>query len=429
MVHTRSEKLYEQACRLLPGGVNSPVRAFGAVGGTPVFVERAKGSHYWDVDGNEYIDYVCSWGPLILGHAHDAVVKAVQEAAAAGTSFGAPTRREIEMAELIIQAFPSIELVRMVNSGTEAVMSALRVARGYTGRRKVLKFIGCWHGHVDGLLVRAGSTGMTFNIPDSAGVPREYAQQTLLAPYNDLATTQEIVEREPEDVAAIVVEPVAGNMGVVPPAPGFLQGLRALCNRHDIVLVFDEVITGFRVAYGGAQELYGVRADLTTLGKIVGGGLPVGAYGGKRELMERVAPLGSVVQAGTLSGNPIAMAAGIATLKELQAEGVYQQLEERSALLERGLLDAAAEAAMPVTINRVGSMMTVFFTSGPVVDFGSASAAYGERYARFFHGLLDRGIALAPSKAEAAFVSTAHTRADIEKTIAAARDAFKLMAP
>ncbi|MFQ6132059.1 MAG: glutamate-1-semialdehyde 2,1-aminomutase [Armatimonadota bacterium] len=428
MPRTRSERLYEQACRVLPGGVNSPVRAFGAVGGTPVFVERARGSHYWDVDGNEYIDYVCSWGPLILGHAHDAVVAAVQEAAAGGTSFGAPTQREIELAEAITEAYPSVDMVRMVNSGTEAVMSALRLARGYTGRPKALKFIGCWHGHADGLLVQAGSTGMTFNIPDSAGVPEEYAQQTLLAPYNDLAATQEVVEREPESVAAIVVEPVAGNMGVIPPAPGFLEGLRGLCDRHGIVLVLDEVITGFRVAYGGAQERYGVQADLTTFGKIVGGGLPVGAYGGRREIMEHVAPLGSVVQAGTLSGNPIAMAAGLATIRQLRAEGVYAQLEERSALLEEGLLDAARQAGVPVTINRVGSMMTLFFTADPVTDFDSSSAADGERYARFFHAMLDRGIALAPSKAEAAFVSTAHTRQDIEKTIEAARDALKVVA-
>jgi glutamate-1-semialdehyde 2,1-aminomutase len=424
MTHTRSAQLYEQASRLMPGGVNSPVRNFGAVGGTPVFVARAKGSRMWDVDGNEYVEYVCSWGPLILGHAHDAVVAAVQEAAASGTSFGAPTEREIELAKLIVEAYPSVEMVRMVNSGTEATMSALRLARAYTGRPKVLKFVGGWHGHADGLLVKAGSTGMTFNVPNSAGVPPAYAAQTLLAPYNDVAATHEVVDVEPEHVAAIIVEPVAGNMGVIPPQPGFLIGLRRLCDAHGILLIFDEVITGFRVAYGGAQELYGMRPDLTTFGKIVGGGLPVGAYGGRREIMEKVAPLGPMVQAGTLAGNPIAMAAGIATLRELQKPGVYERLEALSARLEEGLLRTAADAGVTACCNRVGSMLTLFFCKRPVTDYESAERSDGKAYARFFHGMLDCGFYFAPSKAEAAFVSAAHSEDDIERTIEAAGEAL-----
>jgi len=411
----------------MPGGVNSPVRAFGAVGGTPVFIERAKGSRYWDVDGNEYIDYVCSWGPLIHGHAPDFVLEAVAQAAALGTSFGAPTAREIEMAELIVEAYPSVEMVRMVNSGTEAVMSAIRVARGYTGRDKVIKFAGCWHGHADGLLVKAGSTGMTFGIPDSAGVPAGYAENTLLARFNGLEDVNELTTSLGDQIAAIVVEPVAGNMGVIPPADGFLEGLRRIATEQGIVLIFDEVITGFRVAYGGAQERYGVEPDMTTLGKIVGGGLPVGAYGGRRDIMERVAPLGDVVQAGTLSGNPIAMAAGIATTRELQRDGTYERLEERSDALAHGLSEAAADADVTITLNRVGSMMSVFFCPGPVTDADGAAASDGDQYAKFFHAMLDRSIALAPSKAEAAFVSIAHTDNDIELTIKAARESFRML--
>ncbi len=425
MTHTRSAHLCEQAVELMPGGVNSPVRNFGAVGGTPVFIGRAKGARMWDADGNEYVDYVCSWGPLILGHAHDAVVAAVQEAAAGGTSFGAPTEREIELARLIVEACPSVGMVRMVNSGTEATMSALRLARAYTGRPKVLKFVGGWHGHADGLLVKAGSTGMTFNVPNSAGVPEAYAAQTLLAPYNDLTGTQEVVHVDPETVAAIIVEPVAGNMGVIPPAAGFLEGLRRLCDAHGIVLIFDEVITGFRVAYGGAQQLYGVRPDLTTFGKIVGGGLPVGAYGGRREIMEQVAPLGPMVQAGTLAGNPIAMAAGIATLRELQKPGVYERLEALGKRLADGLLAAAQDAGVPACCNRVGSMLTLFLCGGPVTDFDSADRSDAQAYARFFHGMLDRGCYFAPSKAEAAFVSTAHTDQDIDRTVEAAGEALR----
>lgn len=411
----------------MPGGVNSPVRAFGAVGGTPVFIERAKGSRYWDVDGNEYIDYVCSWGPLIHGHAPDFVLEAVAQAAASGTSFGAPTAREIEMAELIVEAYPSVEMVRMVNSGTEAVMSAIRVARGYTGRDKVIKFAGCWHGHADGLLVRAGSTGMTFGIPDSAGVPPGYAENTLLARFNALEDVNELTTSLGDQIAAIVVEPVAGNMGVIPPVDGFLEGLRRIATEQGIVLIFDEVITGFRVAYGGAQERYGVEPDMTTLGKIVGGGLPVGAYGGRRDIMERVAPLGDVVQAGTLSGNPIAMAAGIATTRELQRDGTYERLEERSDALAHGLSEAAADADVTIALNRVGSMMSVFFCPGPVIDADGAAASDRDQYAKFFHAMLDRGIALAPSKAEAAFVSIAHTDNDIELTIKAARESFRML--
>ncbi len=409
----------------MPGGVNSPVRAFGAVGGTPVFIDRAKGSRCWDVDGNEYIDYVCSWGPLIHGHAPDFVVEAVSEAAAAGTSFGAPTAREIEMAQLITEAYPSVEMVRMVNSGTEAVMSAIRVARGYTKRNKVIKFIGCWHGHADGLLVKAGSTGMTFGVPDSAGVPSGYTENTLLARFNTLEDVESAAAEAGEDIAAIVVEPIAGNMGVIPPADGFLEGLRRIADEHGIVLILDEVITGFRVAYGGAQQIYGVQPDMTTFGKIVGGGLPVGAYGGRRDIMECISPLGDVVQAGTLSGNPIAMAAGIATIKALQEEGTYEQLEARAAALAGGLSEAAADAGVTISLNRVGSMMSAFFCPGPVCDADDAAAADGEQFAKFFHAMLDRGVALAPSKAEAAFVSTAHTEDDIEQTIEAARASFK----
>ncbi|MFQ6097688.1 MAG: glutamate-1-semialdehyde 2,1-aminomutase [Armatimonadota bacterium] len=424
MQRARSASLYEQARDLMPGGVNSPVRAFKAVGGTPVFIQRGKGSRVWDVDGNEYIDYVCSWGPLILGHAPDVVVMAVQAAAESGTSFGAPTEREIEMARLVTEAYPSIEMVRMVNSGTEAVMSAVRVARGFTKRNKVIKFEGCWHGHADGLLVKAGSTGFTFGIPDSAGVPPSYAENTFPAPYNDLEAVRQLVEADAHDIAAVVVEPVAGNMGVIPPTEGFLEGLRDLCTQHGIVLIFDEVITGFRVAYGGAQERYGVRPDMATLGKIVGGGLPVGAYGGKREIMEQVAPLGNVVQAGTLAGNPLAMAAGIATITALQEQGVYERLERLSGRLAEGLRKAAKRAGITVTVNRVGSMLGLFFCEGPVVNCDDAARSDGDRYAKWFHAMLDRGIAFAPSKGEAAFVSTAHTEADVERTIAAAEEAF-----
>jgi len=421
----RSEALFEEAKRLIPGGVNSPVRAFRGVGGTPRFIARGAGSRVWDVDGNSYIDYVASWGPLILGHAHPSVVEAVQGAVKEGTSFGAPTEREVELARLVVEAIPSVEMVRFVNSGTEATMSALRLARAFTGREKIVKFDGGYHGHADGLLANMGSGGLTLGVPASPGVPAATAAGTLSARYNDLASVEALFAANGDDIAAVIVEPVAGNMGVVPPRPGFLEGLRAITRRHGALLIFDEVITGFRVAYGGAQTLYGVQPDLTCLGKIVGGGLPVGAYGGRREIMERVSPTGPVYQAGTLSGNPIAMAAGIATLRALQQPGVYDDLERKAARLQQGLKEAAAEAGVPATVNRVGSMLTAFFVDVDVEDYESAKRADTARYAAFFHAMLAEGVYLAPSQFEAAFVSTAHTDEDIERTVLAARKALR----
>ena len=417
--------MFEEAKRLIPGGVNSPVRAFRGVGGTPRFIARGAGSRVWDVDGNSYIDYVASWGPLILGHAHPSVVEAVQGAAKEGTSFGAPTEREVELARLVVEAIPSVEMVRFVNSGTEATMSALRLARAFTGREKIVKFDGGYHGHADGLLANMGSGGLTLGVPASPGVPAATAAGTLSARYNDLASVEALFAANGDDIAAVIVEPVAGNMGVVPPRPGFLEGLRAITRRHGALLIFDEVITGFRVAYGGAQSLYGVQPDLTCLGKIVGGGLPVGAYGGRREIMERVSPTGPVYQAGTLSGNPIAMAAGIATLRALQQPGVYDDLERKAARLHQGLKEAAAEAGVPATVNRVGSMLTAFFVDVDVEDYESAKRADTARYAAFFHAMLAEGVYLAPSQFEAAFVSTAHTDEDIERTVLAARKALR----
>jgi glutamate-1-semialdehyde 2,1-aminomutase len=408
-----SKALFEAASRLIPGGVNSPVRAFRGVGGDPFFVAHGKGARIWDVDGRSYLDFLGSWGPLILGHAAPPVVAAIAETAARGTSYGAPTGLEVEMAEAITTAFPSIELVRLVSSGTEAAMSAIRVARGATGRPLLVKFDGCYHGHADSLLVKAGSGGATLSIPDSAGVPAPLAQLTLTAAFNDLDAVQTLFRERGREIAAVIVEPIAGNMGVVPPQPGFLEGLRELTLAHGAVLIFDEVITGFRVAYGGAQELYGVRADLTCLGKIIGGGLPVGAYGGSRHLMNHVAPLGSVYQAGTLSGNPLAVAAGLATLSELRASDVYRRLDTLGGELERGMRAAADQARVPLTVNRVGSMLTGFFCEGPVIDYASAKRADTKRYARYFHGMLERGVFLAPSQFEAAFVSLAHSDADI----------------
>ena len=408
-----SKSLFEAACRRIPGGVNSPVRAFRGVGGDPFFVAYGKGARIWDVDGRSYLDFLGSWGPLILGHAAPSVVAAITEAAARGTSYGAPTGLEVEMAEAITAAYPSIELVRLVSSGTEAAMSAIRLARGATGRPLLVKFDGCYHGHVDSLLVKAGSGGATFSIPDSAGVPEPLAQLTLTAPFNDLDAVRAIFRERGREIAAVIVEPVAGNMGVVPPRPGFLEGLRELTLAHDAVLIFDEVITGFRVAYGGAQELYGVHADLTCLGKVIGGGLPVGAYGGSRRLMSHVAPLGSVYQAGTLSGNPLAVAAGLATLAQLRDRDVYKRLDALGGELERGLRNAAEQANVPMTVNRVGSMLTAFFCGGPVTDYASAKRSDTKRYARYFHAMLERGVFLAPSQFEAAFVSLAHTDADI----------------
>ena len=419
-----SKSLFEAACRRIPGGVNSPVRAFRGVGGEPFFVARGEGARIWDVEGRSYLDFLGSWGPLILGHAAPTVVAAVTEAAARGTSYGAPTALEVEMAEAITAAYPSIELVRLVSSGTEAALSAIRVARGATGRELLLKFDGCYHGHSDSLLVKAGSGGATFSIPDSAGVPAPLAQLTLTAAFNDLDGVRAIFRERGRKIAAVIVEPVAGNMGVVPPRLGFLEGLRELTKAHDAVLIFDEVITGFRVAYGGAQELYGVQPDLTCLGKIIGGGLPVGAYGGSRSLMNHVAPLGAVYQAGTLSGNPLAVAAGLATLAKLRDREVYRRLEALGSELERGLRDAAAKANVPLTVNRVGSMLTAFFCDGAVTDYASAKRADTKRYARYFHAMLERGVFLAPSQFEAAFVSLAHTDADIALAGRAAAEAL-----
>jgi glutamate-1-semialdehyde 2,1-aminomutase len=421
---SESSQLFARGERVMPGGVNSPVRAFRAVGGAPFFVARAEGARLWDVDGRAYIDYVGSWGPLILGHAAPAVVEAVTAAARRGTSYGAPTAGEVELAEAIAAAYPSMEMVRLVSSGTEAAMSAIRVARGATGRDIIVKFDGCYHGHADSLLVRAGSGGATFSVPDSAGVPAALARLTVTAPFNDIEAVRAIFRERGREVAAVIVEPVAGNMGVVPPAPGFLEGLREVCTGHGSLLIFDEVITGFRVGYGGAQARHGVRPDLTCLGKIIGGGLPVGAYGGRRDVMEHVSPLGSVYQAGTLSGNPLAVAAGLATLRALRAGDLYAGLEKLAAELEDGLRRAAAAAGVPATVNRVGSMLTAFFCPGPVTDYASARRADTARYARFFQAMLARGVYLAPSQFEAAFLSMAHTAADVAHTVRAASEAL-----
>ena len=421
----RSAGLFAEAQRYLPGGVDSPVRAFRAVGGTPRFIERAEGARVWDVDGNEYLDYVGSWGPLIAGHAHPEVVAAIRDAAGRGTSYGAPTAGETELARMVVGAFPSIELVRFVSSGTEAVMSALRVARAATGRGRVMKFDGCYHGHSDALLVQAGSGALTLGQPDSAGVPASFAAATLSLPYNDLDAVRAAFAEHPGEIAAVIVEPVAGNMGVVPPAAGFLAALREITREHGALLIFDEVITGFRVAYGGAQERYGVAPDLTCLGKIIGGGLPVGAYGGRRDLMELVAPLGPVYQAGTLSGNPLAVAAGLATLRLLRRPGTYEELEARGAQLGEGLAEAARAAGVPISSTRVGSMLTMFFTDRPVTDYAGAKTADTARFARFHGAMLARGVYLAPSQFEATFVSLAHTEADIRATVGAAREALR----
>lgn len=425
MKRKRSEQLFEQAQRLIPGGVNSPVRAFKAVGGHPLFVAKAKGAKIWDADGNAYLDYVLSWGPMILGHAHPQVVRAIQAAAMRGTSYGAPTGLEVRLAGRIQKAFPSMELIRMVSSGTEATMSAIRLARGFTGRDTILKFDGCYHGHADSLLVKAGSGLATLGVPDSPGVPADLAKHTLTAPYNDLSAVRKIFELHGREIACLIVEPVAANMGVVPPKEGFLQGLRDITRQYDSLLIFDEVITGFRIALGGAQERFGITPDLTCLGKIIGGGLPVGAYGGRREIMERIAPLGPVYQAGTLSGNPLAVTAGIETLQLLSRPGVHRKLEERSNALSTGLTDAAKKTGVAVTGNRVASVMTLFFTNRPVTDYASAKTSDTKAYAKFFTAMLEEGIYLAPSQFEAAFLSTAHTEADIEKTIKAAYNAFR----
>ena len=424
MQQARSQQLFEQAQRVIPGGVNSPVRSFRAVEGTPPFLTRGQGSRVWDVDGNEYIDYLGSWGPLALGHAHPVVVEAVQRAAADGTSFGAPVEQEVELAEIICGALPSVDSVRLVNSGTEACMTALRLARAYTGRPKIVKFAGNYHGHSDGLLVAAGSGALTHGVPTSAGVPEAYAAETLVATYNDIASVAELFDAWPNDIAAVIVEPVAGNMGVVPPSAGFLSSLRSITEANGALLIFDEVITGFRVAYGGAQSLFGVTPDITTMGKIIGGGLPVGAYGGRRDVMEMVAPLGPMYQAGTLSGNPLAVRAGVATLKELQRPGTYERLEASVNRLTDGIAAAFAQAEVPAIINRVGSMFTGFFNPGPVTTLSVVERSDTTSYGRYFHALLERGVYIAPSQFEAGFVSIAHTDADIDRTIVAVRDAL-----
>jgi len=424
---TKSQGLFSLAQQVIPGGVNSPVRAFRAVGREPLFIRNAEGAHITDVDGNTYIDYVGSWGPMILGHAHPLVIEAIREAATRGTSYGAPTELEIELATEIIGAFPSIERVRLTSSGTEAAMSAIRLARGFTGRDRIVKFEGCYHGHSDGLLVKAGSGLATFGTPDSAGVPADVARNTIVVPYNDLSALEEVFEKQGREIACVTIEPVAGNMGCVPPNPGYLEAVREITARYDALLIFDEVITGLRVAYGGAQELYGVKPDLTCLGKIIGGGLPVGAFGGRADIMQKLAPLGPVYQAGTLSGNPLAVTAGLAVMKLLRESPPYAELERRSATLERGLRDAAAEAGISSRINRVGSMLTAFFIDGPVTDWLSAKKSDTDRYGAYFRAMLDEGVYLAPSQFECAFVSMAHTDQLIEGTIEAARRAMSVL--
>jgi glutamate-1-semialdehyde 2,1-aminomutase len=422
---TRSEELFERAKAVIPGGVSSPVRAFKAVGGTPLFVARAEGARLWDEDGRSFVDYVGSWGPMILGHAHPAVLEAIREAASRGTSYGAPCALEVELAERVVRQVPSVEKVRFVSSGTEATMSALRVARGFTGRRKILKFDGCYHGHADSLLVAAGSGVATLGIPGFPGVPKGTVADTLVAPYNDVGAVERVVAAHGSDLAAVIVEPVCGNMGTVAPRAGYLEALREISRRSGAVLIFDEVMTGFRLALGGAQQLYGIRPDLTCLGKILGGGLPAAAYGGRADIMATVAPEGPVYQAGTLSGNPLAMAAGAALLDLLAQPGTYDTLEARSARLEEGLRRGARDAGATVTINRVGSMITVFFCPGPVTDYATAKASDTKRFGRFFHAMLERGVYLPPAQFEAAFVSLAHGEAEIDATIAAASEAFR----
>lgn len=414
----RSISLYNEALKYIPGGVNSPVRAFRSVGLNPVFIKRGEGSKVYDEDGNEYIDYVGSWGPLILGHRHPRVIEALESCLKnIGTSFGAPTELETVLAAMVVDAVPSIEMLRLVSSGTEATMSALRLARGYTGRKKIVKFEGCYHGHADFLLIKAGSGALTLGVPTSPGVPEETASNTIVADYNNIEMLSDIFKSFGEDIAAVIVEPVAGNMGVVPPEPGFLEGLRDITSSYGSLLIFDEVMTGFRVSYGGAQELYGVTPDLTCLGKVIGGGLPVGAYGGKKAIMENVAPAGPVYQAGTLSGNPLAVTAGIATLEALNQPGVYDDLEKKSAMLENGLKDSAMKTGVELSINRVGSMLSAFFTAEKVTDYSTACTSNTEYFSSFFKSMLENGIYIAPSQYEAAFISAAHSEKDIELTL------------
>ena len=421
----KSRALFQKAIQYIPGGVNSPVRAGKAVGVDPLFISRAEGCYLWDEDGNRYIDYVCSWGPMILGHGHPDVLKALEDRISKGTSYGAPTELEVEMAEMIVDMVPSIEMVRMVNSGTEATMSAIRLARGFTGRDKIIKFDGCYHGHADSLLVSAGSGVATLGIPGSPGVPKEVAMHTISVPYNSMDSVVAAFEKRGKEIAAVIVEPVAANMGLVLPDRDFLLGLRKITEEMGALLIFDEVITGFRVAPGGAQEFYGIMPDLTCLGKIIGGGLPVGAFGGRREIMERMAPVGDIYQAGTLSGNPLAMAAGLATLKALKNKEIYHKLEEKGRALFSGLEIAARIAGQDIKVNRIGSMGSIFFTKDPVKDYGSAKKADAEKYAKFYSAMLQRGIYLAPSAFETAFVSMAHDKDSIQKTIECAAESMK----
>lgn len=422
MESNKSLSAWEKSQQYIPGGVNSPVRNFSKVGEHPRFIESGNGCKIYDIDGNEYIDYVASWGPLILGHAHPSIVEAVSQAATRGTSFGAPTALETELAEVIVDAVPSIEQVRLVNSGTEATMSAIRVARGYTGRDKIIKIDGCYHGHVDYLLAKAGSGVATFGLSDSGGVPEDFARNTLTIPFNDADALKSTIEANPDEIACLILEPVMGNMGIIPPRDGYLNELREITEQHGIVLIFDEVITGFRVAYGGAQSLYNVTPDMTCLGKVIGGGLPVGAYGGKREIMKCVAPEGDVYQAGTLSGNPLAVSAGLTTLKSLAEPGTYDQLESRASSLANGLSDATKKHGIDAWHSRVGSMLMLYFTSRTVTDADGARTADTERFRKYFWGLLERGVYVAPSQFEAGFVSLVHSEDDIEKTVQAASD-------
>jgi glutamate-1-semialdehyde 2,1-aminomutase len=421
---TRSKQLFEEAQRYLPGGVDSPVRAFKAVGGVPLFIKRGAGSKLYDEDGNEFIDYVCSWGPLILGHGHPGIVKAVKRAMERGSSFGCPTEIETTLAEMVCESVPSIEMVRFVNSGTEATMSAIRLARAFTRRNKIIKFAGCYHGHSDGLLAQAGSGMATLGIPSSPGVPASLTADTLVATYNNLEGIARLFHTFASDIAAVIVEPIAGNMGVVLPEPGFLEGLRNLTREHQALLIFDEVITGFRISYGGAQGLYRITPDLTCLGKIIGGGLPIGAYGGRRDIMEMMAPQGPVYQAGTLAGNPVAMTAGVETLRELKKSNIYLELEEKAAKLVEGITEAAKKSKIAVKIPRAGSMFTIFFTKDTVTDYATANKADTRLYARFFHHMLSQSVYLPPSQFEAIFVSAAHSDADILATVKATETAF-----
>ncbi|MCH8289822.1 glutamate-1-semialdehyde 2,1-aminomutase [Candidatus Poribacteria bacterium] len=424
MNNAKSSEAWRRSQKFIPGGVNSPVRNFSKVGGNPLFIQRGQGAKIYDIDGNEYIDYVASWGPLILGHAHPHILQAIRGAMENGTSFGAPTELETELAEMIVNAVPSIEIVRLVNSGTEATMSAIRVARGYTARDKIIKIDGCYHGHVDYLLAKAGSGIATFGLSDSAGVPADFARNTLTVPFNDAEVVRQTIEANPDQIACVILEPIMGNMGIIPPQEGYLQGLREITAQHGVVLIFDEVITGFRVAYGGAQSLYGVTPDMTCLGKIIGGGMPVGAYGGKKEIMQQVAPEGEVYQAGTLSGNPLAVSAGIATLKTLAEPDVYDQLESTAQALAEGLFDATISNGIDAFHSRVGSMLMLYFTGAEVVDADGARTSDVDRFNRYFWGMLERGVYIAPSQFEAGFVSLVHSEADVEGTVRSANEAL-----